>query len=205
MRHYIQSEIRKTQTMIQHILTDQELLAKVENIARACVTALSAGRKIIFAGNGGSAADSQHLAAELVSRFSYDRPALAAISLTTDTSALTAIGNDYAYEKLFSRQIEAVGQAGDIFIGISTSGKSPNVLRALETAKQRKIMAIGLTGQHAPLMAERCDLVLNVPSTETPKIQEGHIMLGHIICALIEETLYGAEYNPLRKTAAVEV
>lgn len=204
MQHYIQSEIRKTQAMMQHILADQTLLNKAESITLACVSALQAGRKILFAGNGGSAADSQHLAAELVSRLSYDRPALAAIALTTDTSALTAIGNDYAFEKLFSRQIEALGQAGDVFIGLSTSGKSPNILRALEAAKKCGMVSIGLTGKQAPLMKERCDILLNIPSIETPKIQEGHILLGHIICALIEETLYGADYNPLRKTIAVE-
>jgi D-sedoheptulose 7-phosphate isomerase len=205
MQRYIQNEIQKTQTMMQHILMDQNLLDKVEKIASICADALRAGHKILFAGNGGSAADSQHLAAELVSRLSYDRPALAAMALTTDTSALTAIGNDYAFEKLFSRQIEALGQKGDIFIGISTSGKSPNILRALESARQREIVAIGFTGRTAPLMTERCDLLLNVPSTETPKIQEGHILLGHIICALIEEAIYGADYAPLRKTAAVAV
>jgi D-sedoheptulose 7-phosphate isomerase len=201
---YIQNEIKKTQALTHQILMDSGLLATVEQAARACTAALHAGHKILFAGNGGSAADSQHLAAELVSRLSYDRPALAALALTTDTSALTAIGNDYAFEKLFSRQVEALGQTGDIFIGISTSGKSPNVLKGLEAARAKGLICIGLTGKTAPLMAERCDFVLNIPSTETPKIQEGHILLGHIICALIEEEIYGAHYNPLHRSSIVE-
>ncbi len=204
MQSYIKAEIQKTQVMLQHILADQALLTVVEEIAQTCVAALRAGHKILLAGNGGSAADSQHLAAELVSRLSYDRPALAAIALTTDTSALTAIGNDYAFEKLFSRQIEALGQPGDIFIGITTSGKSPNILRALEAARARGLTCIGFTRQVAPLMAERCDFMLTAPSFETPKIQEAHILLGHIVCALIEEALYGAQYNPKYQLCAVE-
>jgi D-sedoheptulose 7-phosphate isomerase len=139
------------------------------------------------------------MAAELVSRLCYDRPGLAAIALTTDTSALTAIGNDYSFENLFSRQVEAIGQAGDVFIGITTSGKSPNILKALDVARAKGMTTIGFTGKSAFLLAERCDYVLNVPSTETPKIQECHIMLGHIVCALIEEDIFGAEYNPRRK------
>jgi D-sedoheptulose 7-phosphate isomerase len=119
--------------------------------------------------------------------------------LTTDTSALTAIGNDYSFENLFSRQVEAIGQAGDVLIGITTSGKSPNILKALDVARAKGMTTIGFTGKSAPLLAERCDFVLNVPSAETPKIQECHIMLGHIVCALIEEDIFGAEYNPRRK------
>ncbi len=196
MQHVIQKHIQKTQTLIQKILEDELLLSTVEKIARTCVTALRSGHKILFVGNGGSAADSQHLAAELVSRLGYDRPAMAAIALTTDTSALTAIGNDYAFETIFSRQIEALGQPGDVLIAISTSGKSKNILKALETARTKKIVTIGFTGKAAPLMVEWCDLLLTVPSGDTPKIQEGHIVLGHIICALIEEDIYGVEYNP---------
>jgi D-sedoheptulose 7-phosphate isomerase len=196
MQHAIQKHIQKTQTVIQKILEDELLLSNVEKIARTCVTALRSGHKILFVGNGGSAADSQHLAAELVSRLGYDRPAMAAIALTTDTSALTAIGNDYAFETIFSRQIEALGQPGDVLIAISTSGKSKNILKALETARTKKIVTVGFTGKAAPLMEEHCDLLLTVPSVETPKIQEGHIVLGHIICTLIEEDIYGVDYNP---------
>jgi D-sedoheptulose 7-phosphate isomerase len=199
MLDYIKKEIQKTLSVIQQVEADALLLETAQNIALKCIAALRANGKILFAGNGGSAADSQHMAAELVSRLCYDRPGLAAIALTTDTSALTAIGNDYSFENLFSRQVEAIGQAGDVFIGITTSGKSPNILKALDVARAKGMTTIGFTGKSAFLLAERCDYVLNVPSTETPKIQECHIMLGHIVCALIEEDIFGAEYNPRRK------
>lgn len=203
MLSYIKKEIQKTLSVIQQVDADAQLLEVAENIAKTCISALRANGKILFAGNGGSAADSQHLAAELVSRLSYDRPGLAAVALTTDTSALTAIGNDYSFENLFSRQVEAISRPGDVLIGITTSGKSPNILKAFEVARARGVTTIGFTGKTAPLMAERCDFVLNVPSSETPKIQECHIMLGHIICALIEEDIYGAEYNPHRQAKEI--
>lgn len=191
MRQFIDSEIQKLASLLAEIQYNKALLAMVEHIATVSYHALSQGRKILLAGNGGSAADAQHLAAELVVRLRYNRKALAALALTTDTSALTAISNDFAYENIFSRQIEALGQPGDVFIGISTSGKSPNILRALEAARSQQMITIGFTGKEAPLMAERCDYVLNVPSLETQKIQECHIMFGHIICGLIEEALFG--------------
>lgn len=193
MRHFIQEEIQKLAALLMEIQQDQALLAKVESIAKCGETALRQGKKILFAGNGGSAADAQHLAAELVVRLRHDRPALAALALTTDTSILTAVSNDYAYENIFSRQLEAIGQAGDVFIGISTSGKSPNILRALEAARARQIITIGFTGREAPLMAERCDHLLHVPSSETQKIQECHILFGHIICGLIEEAIFNTQ------------
>ena len=146
--------------------------------------------KILLAGNGGSAADAQHIAGELVSRFAFDRPGLAAIALTTDTSILTAIGNDYGYEKLFSRQIQALGLAKDVFIGYSTSGRSPNILKAFEEAKQKGLVCVGLTGNKGGPMHELCDVVLAVPSADTPKIQEGHLMLGHTLCGLIENKIF---------------
>jgi D-sedoheptulose 7-phosphate isomerase len=192
----IQTEIQKLSGLLLQIQNDAALLAVVERAAHECTYALQQGKKVLFAGNGGSAADSQHLAAELVGRLNYDRPGLAALALTTDTSALTAIGNDYAFENIFSRQVESLGQAGDVFIAISTSGRSPNILRALEAARRKQLITIGLTGQHAQAMLERCDWLLNVPSQETSKIQECHILLGHIICALVENALFGAEYGP---------
>lgn len=204
MREFIQNEIKKLSSILLHIQQDTELLSKASQIAECCSFALKQNKKILFAGNGGSAADAQHLAAELVIRMCYERPALAAIALTTDTSALTAAGNDYAFEKIFSRQIEAIGQPGDIFIGITTSGKSPNILRAFLAARAKQLVTIGLTGAHAPLMNERCDIVLNIPSNETPKIQECHILFGHIICSLIEETIYGKQYNPLHTVPKIK-
>lgn len=191
MRQFIDSEIQKLASLLEDIQQDNALLTLVETMATVSHTALSQGKKILLAGNGGSAADAQHLAAELVVRLRRNRKALAALALTTDTSALTAISNDFAYESIFSRQIEALGQPGDVFIGISTSGKSPNILRALEAARSQQMITIGFTGKHAPLMAERCDYVLNVPSLETQKIQECHIMFGHILCGLIEDALFG--------------
>jgi len=199
MRNFIIQEIQKTRLVLSQLESDHALLKTIEMIVNQCVNSIRQGGKILFAGNGGSAADSQHLAAELVSRLSYDRPGLAALALTTDTSALTAIGNDYSFEYLFARQVESIGCKGDVLIGISTSGKSPNILKAFEAARKKQITTIGLTGKTAPSMAERCDLVLNVPATETPKIQEGHILVGHIICALIEEEIFGEQYNPDRK------
>jgi D-sedoheptulose 7-phosphate isomerase len=190
LRDYIASELAKTASLIGKLATDRELIALLEAIAGRCIAALRADNKILFAGNGGSAADAQHLAAEFVSRFAFDRPGLSAFALTTDTSALTAIGNDYGYEKLFARQVQAVGKAGDVFFGISTSGKSPNILRALEECRSRKITTVGFTGQNGGAMPALCDYCVRVPSTETPKIQEGHITLGHIVCGLVERETF---------------
>jgi D-sedoheptulose 7-phosphate isomerase len=199
MQQLIKDEIQKTRLLLAKIEQDEALLKSAEHIARECIRSLRHGGKILFVGNGGSAADSQHLAAELVSRLRYDRPGLAAIALTTDTSALTAIGNDYSFELLFARQVESLGQKGDVLIGISTSGRSPNILRAFEAARKKGITTVGFTRDAAPSMEERCDFVLNVPARDTAKIQECHIVFGHIICALIEEEIYGAEYNPARQ------
>ncbi|MBX3710103.1 MAG: D-sedoheptulose 7-phosphate isomerase [Gammaproteobacteria bacterium] len=203
MHSLIHDEISKLSSLLMRIQQDDALLHVIQSVADQCTQSLKQGKKILFAGNGGSAADSQHLAAELVSRLNYNRPGLAAIALTTDTSALTAIGNDYAFENIFSRQIESLGQSGDVFIGISTSGRSPNILKALEVARAKQMITVGMTGQHAPMMTERCDWVINIPSQETPKIQECHIMLGHIVCALIEDAMFGAEYGPMRQKAEV--
>jgi D-sedoheptulose 7-phosphate isomerase len=203
MHHLIHDEMKKLSVLLTQIQNDTALLKNVQLIANECVAALQRGNKILFAGNGGSAADSQHLAAELVSRLRYNRPGLASIALTTDTSALTAIGNDYAFENIFSRQVESIGQSGDVLIGISTSGKSPNILKAFDASRAKNMKTIGFTGAHSPLMGERCDFVLNIPHHETPKIQECHIMFGHIICAIIEDVIYGAEYDPMRQVEAV--
>jgi D-sedoheptulose 7-phosphate isomerase len=203
MQNFIKEELQQTRSLITLIEQDAVLLKAAEDVAKQCVRSLRNGNKIMFAGNGGSAADSQHLAAELVSRLTYDRPGLAGLALTTDTSALTAIGNDYSFEFLFSRQVESLGQTGDVLIGISTSGKSPNILRAFEAARAKGIFCVGFTRDSAPMMEERCDLVLNIPSKTTAKIQECHMIFGHIICGLIGEEIYGAEYNPMRKMSEV--
>lgn len=155
----------------------------------ACEKSIRAGGKIMFFGNGGSAADAQHLATELAVRYITDRAAIAAMALTTDTSALTAIGNDLGFDCLFSRQIEALGRKGDIAIGISTSGKSPNVLKALEAARKSGIVTIGLSGKDGGKMADACDILLVVPSNTTARIQEMHITLGQMLCGALEKKL----------------
>ena len=156
---------------------------------------INQGGKILLAGNGGSAADSQHIAAEFVSRFQFDRPGLPSIALTTDTSALTAIGNDYGFEQLFSRQLQAIGSEKDVFIGITTSGKSPNILRAFDYCKSAKIKSICLTGNSKALNPNIVDLLFEVPSSVTAHIQESHIMIGHILCMKVENELFQNKKN----------
>jgi len=186
----IREPLREAARNLETMASDDALVAAIAGVAAACVDMLRKGRKVLFAGNGGSAADAQHIAAELVSRYAYDRPGLPAFALTTDTSVLTAIGNDYGYERLFARQIEAVGVAGDVFFGISTSGRSSNVLQALDVARARGLVTVGMTGRTRGHMAARCDHLLCVPSDATPRIQEGHIAIGHAICQLIEAELF---------------
>lgn len=193
MKQYIQDEISKSIAALERLSQDQHITGEVERIAQACCGALRAGHKILFAGNGGSAADAQHLAGELVSRFNFDRPGLAAFALTTDTSVLTAIGNDYGYDRVFARQLNAVGAEGDVFFAISTSGRSPSILRALEEGRSKGMVTVGFTGQGGGDMPPLCDYCLRIPSTATPKIQEGHIVLGHIICGLIERELFAGD------------
>lgn len=192
MNNYINSQIQETQRVMAAMLADGALLAQVGAAAQACIDCMRNGNKILLAGNGGSAADAQHIAGEFVSRFAFDRPGLPAIALTTDTSILTAIGNDYGYDKLFARQVQAHAQKGDVFIAYSTSGKSPNVIAALQEAKSRGVVCIGMTGSRGGPMKELCDYYFDVPSADTPKIQEGHAVLGHILCGLVERALFKA-------------
>ena len=191
MRSYILTHIADTQKLMADMLADAVLLSRLEEAARACIQCIRDGGKILLAGNGGSAADAQHVAAEFVGRFAFDRPGVAAIALTTDTSILTAVSNDYGYERLFSRQVQALGRKGDVFIGYSTSGKSPNVLRAFESARDLGLTCIGLTGNRGGAMRDLCHHLLEVPSNDTPKIQEGHLVLGHILCCLAEQEMFG--------------
>ncbi len=193
MNTYITNEFTEARRIMSEMLSDKVLHTTLEAAAKKCISSLQAGNKILLAGNGGSAADAQHIAGEFVSRFAFDRPALPAIALTTDTSILTAIGNDYGYEKLFARQIQAHGQKSDVFIGYSTSGASPNVLLAFEEARSRGLICIGLTGNRGGPMRKLCDLLLEVPSSDTPKIQEGHLVLGHILCGLVERAIFKKE------------
>jgi len=192
INRFVQGEFDKTLANFNAMAADAALRAQILQAVALCVGALRAGRKILFAGNGGSAADAQHWAGELVSRFYYDRPGLPAIALTTDTSILTAIGNDYGYDYTFARQVEALGQEGDVFVAISTSGHSKNILRALDAAEAKGVKVIGFTGAGAGGgdMAARCEICFQVPSTETPRIQEGHEFIGHLLCSLIESEIF---------------
>jgi D-sedoheptulose 7-phosphate isomerase len=190
MQDYVETQLAETRRVFDALCADQALRAAVARAAELCVSCLRAGGKVLFAGNGGSAADAQHMAGEFVSRFAFDRPGLAAVALTTDTSILTAIGNDYGYELLFARQVQALGRAGDVFVAYSTSGRSPNILRALEAARAAGVTAVGMTGNRGGPMADLCDLLLAVPSADTPKIQEVHLVLGHILCGLVERAMF---------------
>lgn len=189
IENYIQASIDTK----QKILNDKNILATIQNAANAIIKAYKNGKKVLTAGNGGSAGDAQHIAGELVSKFFFDRPGLSAFSLATDTSILTAIGNDYGYDKSFSRQIQANANDGDVFIAISTSGNSKNIVNAILEAKQKNVTTIGLVGQKACEMDTLCDYIIKVPSESTPTIQESHIMIGHIICAIVEEAIFRGE------------
>lgn len=190
MRSYICAQIIESQRMISEVLSDENLINTIESAANACVKAIKMGNKIILAGNGGSAADAQHIAGEFVSRFAFDRPGLPAIALTTDTSILTAIGNDYGYDFIFSRQLQAHAKIGDVLIAYSTSGKSLNIINLLREAKNLGVVSVGMSGNRGGVMPDLCDYYLAVPSADTPKIQEGHALLGHIICGLVENNIF---------------
>ena len=174
----------------QALRADAALLRQVVTTGDLMIAAFQRGNKVIFAGNGGSAADAQHLAAEFVSRFEFDRPGLPSISLATDTSMITAIGNDYGYENLFKRQLQAQARPGDIFVGITTSGRSKNVLAAFEACKGLQVTSVALCGTGGELEGQ-ADIVLRVPSAHTPRIQECHILLGHALCAQVELAMFG--------------
>lgn len=188
----VRAAIQKSAALLGRMATDATMHAATAEAAQRCIAALRAGRKLMLCGNGGSAADAQHWAGELVSRFLYDRPGLAAIALTTDSSILTAIGNDYGYDASFSRQVEALGQPGDVLFGLSTSGRSPNILAAMTAARGRGITTVGFTGDGAgaAALAGLSDVLIQVPSAETYQIQEGHEVLGHTICAMIEAGMF---------------
>ncbi len=191
MKEYIKDQIKKSYETKQAIYENEDLLNKIENVAKRCVALYKTDKKTILAGNGGSAADAQHIAAELVGRYGFDRPSIPSLALTTDTSNLTAIGNDYGYDHVFSRQLEGMGQKGDIFIGISTSGNSVNIIKAFEAAKIKGITTVALTGRDGGEMAKIADVALVVPSDSTPRIQESHILIGHILCDIIEKEIFG--------------
>jgi D-sedoheptulose 7-phosphate isomerase len=196
--------LAESRDTVQAAIDDVEFPSVVLQIADVVARALQNGQKILLAGNGGSAADAQHIAAEFLSRLNYDRAPAAAIALTTDTSVLTAIGNDYGYDRVFERQILGLGRAGDVFIAISTSGKSTNILRAIEAARQKQLFVVGFAGRSGGDMASRCDLCLLAPSDSTPFIQQIHITAAHIICGLVERRLFPrAEQATAKNVASV--
>ena len=187
------TRIRDSVALTQRLLQSSAYLNAVVRAAEAMIQCLRSGNKILFFGNGGSAADAQHLAAELSGRFLKERPSLAGWALTTNSSLLTAIGNDYSFDEVFARQIQGMGNSKDIAFAISTSGNSLNVLRAVEAAREKELVSIGLTGNKGGRLGESVDHCICVPSEETPRIQEAHILTGHILCELIDEAMFGAQ------------
>jgi len=186
----VKSIIAESVRVKQALLADDTLLGQISEIAGLMVTAYRSGHKTMWAGNGGSAADAQHMAGELVNKFTFDRPGLPALSLSTDTSIITAVGNDYGFDRLFARQVEAQGCPGDVFIGISTSGRSRNLVEALEACREKGIISVAIVGAN-PCPMDDFDHVIHVPSTETPRIQECQTLIGHALCYLVENQLFG--------------
>ncbi|SBW08061.1 Phosphoheptose isomerase [uncultured Dysgonomonas sp.] len=191
LEQIITEHIRKSISVKESILSSPAVMTSIKDAATATVDAYKRGKKTLIAGNGGSAADAQHIAGEFVSRFYFDRPGIPSIALSTDTSIITAIGNDYGFDKLFERQVHAQGSEGDIFIGLTTSGNSENIVRALHACKEKGIKSIILTGKSGGKASDLCDICIKVPSEETPRIQESHILIAHIICCIVEEELFG--------------
>jgi D-sedoheptulose 7-phosphate isomerase len=191
MKDLVQTSIQSSIAVKQAMLADADFQQKIAEATRACVATFRAGGKVLFCGNGGSAADAQHIAAELSGRFYTDRPPLFAEALHVNTSYLTAVANDYGYDLVFARMVEAAGRAGDVLVAISTSGNSPSIVRAAEKARAIGMTTIGLSGQAGGQLRACCDLLLNVPSSDTPRIQEAHILIGHIICQAVEQEMFG--------------
>lgn len=191
----IKEAIKQSIGLKEKILADEQVLTKIQEVADLCSSAFTDGNKVLFCGNGGSAADAQHLAAELSGRFYFDRDPLPAEALHVNTSFLTAVANDYSYDEIFARMVKAQGKKGDILIGLSTSGNSGNIIKAFERAKELSMITIGFTGETGGKMKDLSDVLLNVPSTDTPRIQEAHGLMGHIVCELIESKLFADNKN----------
>lgn len=190
MQEKIKQIIAASISTKQALLNDENILSKITQSVKLIIAAFNAGNKVLFCGNGGSAADAQHLAAEFSGRFYKDRKALPSEALHCNTSYLTAVANDYSYDVIYSRLVEGLGNKGDVLVGLSTSGNSNNIIKAFEVAKQIGITTIAFTGASGGKMKDNVDILLNVPSSDTPRIQESHIMIGHIICELVEEKLF---------------
>ncbi|KPM47039.1 D-sedoheptulose-7-phosphate isomerase [Jiulongibacter sediminis] len=186
----IKETLKESISVKKKILDNEELIAKIEKATKMIEAALRADKKILFCGNGGSAADAQHLAAELSGRFNYDRDPLYAEALHVNTSYLTAVANDYSYDDIYSRLIKGIGHSGDVLVCLSTSGNSQNIIRAINQARKMQMLTIGFTGQTGGNMSELVDLLINIPSKETPRIQEAHITVGHAICEVVESRIF---------------
>lgn len=186
----IRHNLRAAIELKQQLLADEATLQLIDDVAAALVEAYRNGRKVFFCGNGGSAADAQHLAAELSGRYYYDRPPLFAEALHVNTSYITAVANDYSFEEIYSRWLTAIGQQGDVLIAMSTSGNSPNVVKAVKQANENGMVTVGFTGQSGGLIAEDCDYLLRIPSADTPRIQEAHMLVGHTICEIVEQEMF---------------
>ena len=188
--HDVARLVRDSIAVKNAVLQDSLLLQAIASVAKKLALVLEQGGKLLLAGNGGSAADAQHIASELVGQLNTARPGIAALALTTDTSALTSVANDYGFEQVYSRQVETLGRRGDVFLAVSTSGNSPNILAALRSARQAGLFTVALTGASGGAARELCDVCLQIPSDDTPRIQESHILVGHTLCALVEGVLY---------------
>lgn len=188
-KEMIEAHIRESVDVKMQLLHDENVLGRIDTVAGVMVAAYRAGHKTLWAGNGGSAADAQHMAGELVNKFTFDRPGLPALSLSTDTSIITAVGNDYGFDRLFARQVEAQGSPGDVFIGISTSGRSKNIVEALKACREKGITSVAIVGAD-PCPLDDADHVIHVPSTVTPRIQECQTLIGHILCYLVEQSIF---------------
>lgn len=191
MQHEIRNTIAKSIQVKQDLIKDEKIIQTVEKIVEEIIDTYKNGGKVFFAGNGGSAADCLHLSAELSGRFYFDRPPLSAEALNGNSSHITAVGNDYSFEEIYSRYIKAAGKKGDVLFGISTSGKSKNIIKAVKEANSIGISTVGLTGQSGGELRGFCKYLICVPSIDTPRIQESHILIGHIICELVEQKLFG--------------
>ena len=188
--NFIQQKLQSSIDLKTQLMNDKVLLEKVSTVANKIIECYKNKGKVLFCGNGGSAADAQHISAELSGRFYTDRPPLYSEALHVNSSYMTAVANDYSYDVVYSRMVEACGRKGDVLVGITTSGNSKNILVAMETARKQGMITIGMTGQSGGKMNDCCDIMLRVPSADTPRIQESHILIGHIICQLIEETIF---------------
>jgi len=195
MKDFVEKRLSESAEVLARIRDDPEIRDLIVEVADICARAITSGGKILLAGNGGSAADAQHLAGEFVGRFAFHRPGLPAIALTTDTSILTAVGNDYGFAQVFARQIQALGRRGDVFFAISTSGGSANIIRAVEASQVADVTIVGFTGRGGGELAPLCDHCFRVPHDSTPRIQEGHKVIGHLVCELVERSLFSTDQS----------